>query len=141
MTEPALVFEVTIKSTPEKIWEAITSPDWSKRYLFDSAIRSDFRRGSKVEWNAANGAAMVDGEILEIDPPWRLVTTWRSLWDPSLAPEPASRVTWEIEERKGACLLRVTHDQLERSPKTRGAVTPGWRQIVDKLRDCVEAAA
>jgi uncharacterized protein YndB with AHSA1/START domain len=140
MSLPALVFEVEIKSTPEKIWEAITSPDWSRRYLFNSAVRSDFRSGAKIEWEGPNGSTACDGEILEIDPPWRLVTTWRSLWEPELAREVPSRVTWEIEERAHGCLLRVTHDQLDRSPKTREAVRTGWRIIVDTLRDCVEAA-
>ncbi|HTO08999.1 MAG TPA: SRPBCC domain-containing protein [Myxococcota bacterium] len=139
MSLPALVLEVEIKSTPEKIWEAITSPDWTRRYFFDSAVRSEFRRGAKIEWNGTSGNTMADGEIVEIDPPWKLVTTWRSLWQPELAPEPASRVTWEIEERANGCLLRVTHDRLDASPKTRAAVTPGWRRILDGLRDCVQA--
>ena len=140
MSLPALVFEVEIKSTPEKIWEAITSPDWTRRYFFNSGVRSDFRRGAKIEWEGPGGGAACDGEILEIDPPWRLVTTWRSLWEPGLAQEIASRVTWEIEERANGCLLRVTHDHLEHSPKTHGAVSTGWRIIVDTLRDCLEAA-
>jgi uncharacterized protein YndB with AHSA1/START domain len=139
MSLPALVFEVEIRSTPEKIWEAITSPDWTKRYFFDSAIRSDFRRGSKVEWDGPRGSVACDGEILEIDPPWRLVTTWRSLWQPDLAVEAASRVTWEIEERAKGCLLRVTHDRLDHAPKTREAVSTGWPRLVEGLRACVEA--
>ena len=142
MSQPALVFEIEIRSSAEKIWEAITSPDWSRRYFFDSAVRSDWKRGSKVAWiGEPSGMTMCEGEIVEIDPPWKLVTTWRSLWSPELAPEPPSRVTWEIEERAKSCLLRVTHDRLEQSPKTREAVSGGWTQIVDKMRAGLESAA
>jgi uncharacterized protein YndB with AHSA1/START domain len=141
MSLPALVFEVEIKSTPEKIWEAISSPDWSRKYMFGSAVSSDFRRGSKIEWRADGNRLACDGEILEVDPPWKLVTTWRSLWQPDLAVEAPSRVTWEIEERASGCLLRVTHDRLEQSPKTRDAVSTGWRAIVDGMKTGIEAAA
>jgi len=141
MSLPALVFEVEIKSTPEKIWEAITSPDWTQRYFFGTAVRSDFRRSSKVEWQNPDGSTACDGEIVEIDAPRRLVTTWRSLWAPELAPEVASRVTWEIEERADGCVLRVTHDRLDHSPKTHDAVSTGWPALIGGLRDCVQAAA
>jgi uncharacterized protein YndB with AHSA1/START domain len=140
MSLPALVFEVEIKSTPEKIWEAITSPDWTRRYFFGTEVRSDFRRSSKVEWLSDTGAAMCDGEILEIDPPRRLVTSWRSLWSPEMGLETPSRVTWEIEERVDRCLLRVTHDRLDAAPKTRAGVSQGWPGIIERLRDCVQAA-
>jgi uncharacterized protein YndB with AHSA1/START domain len=105
MSQPALVFEVEIKSTPD----------------------------------GPRGAVACDGEILEIDPPRRLVTTWRSLWEPDLAVEPPSRVTWEIEERANGCLLRVIHDRLDRSPKTHNAVSTGWPVLVDRMRDCVQS--
>src|SRR5258708_5454844 len=83
------------------------------------------RRGSKVEWQNPDGSTACDGEIVEIDAPRRLVTTWRSLWAPELAPEVASRVTWEIEERADGCVLRVTHDRLDHPPKTHDAVSTG----------------
>lgn len=140
MSLPALVFEVEIKSTPEQIWEAITSPDWTRRYFHGTSIRSEWRAGSKVAWEMPDGAAGSDGEILEIDPPWRLVTTWRSLWSPEMGGETPSRVTWEVEERANRCLLRVTHDRLDASPKTRAGVEQGWRGIIEGLRDCVQAA-
>jgi uncharacterized protein YndB with AHSA1/START domain len=141
MSLPALVFELEIRSTPERIWEAITSPDWTRRYFHGTAIRSDWRGGAKVVWENPDGGSACEGEVLEADPPWRLVTTWSSQWDPELARETPSRVTWEIEERAASCLLRVTHDRLEGAPKTRGTVSQGWPGILDGLRACVEAAA
>ena len=141
MSQPALVFEIEIKSTPEKIWDAITNPDWTRRYFFGTAVRSEFRRTSKIEWQNPDGTTACDGEILELDPPHRLVTTWRSLWSPEMSLETPSRVTWEIEERAKSCLLRVTHDRLDAAPKTRAGVGQGWPGIIERLRDAVEAAA
>jgi uncharacterized protein YndB with AHSA1/START domain len=141
MSLPALVYEIEIKSSPERIWEAITSPDWTRRYFHDTAIRSDFRSGSKVIWENPDGSNACEGEVLESEPPWRLVTTWSSLWSPEFAKETPSRVTWEIEERTGSCLLRLTHDRLDGAPATRGAVSQGWPGILERLRDCVQAAA
>jgi uncharacterized protein YndB with AHSA1/START domain len=138
MSVPGLVFELEIRSSPERIWEAITSPDWTRRYFFGSAVRGDWRSGGKVTWATEDGRTACDGEILEIDPPWRLVTTWRSLWEPELATEGPSRVTWEIVERSDSCLLRVTHEGLEEAPKTRDAVSSGWPILIRGMRDCLE---
>ena len=82
----------------------------------------------KIEWaESRRHDGVSTGEILEIDPPWRLVTTWRSLWAPEMSLETPSRVTWEIEERAKRCLLRVTHDRLDCAPKTRAAVSRAGR--------------
>ena len=141
MSLPALVYEIEIKSSPERIWEAITSPDWTRRWFFDTAVRSDWRKGGKLVYENADGSASCQGEVLEADPPWRLVTTWSSLWSPEMAREVPSRVTWEIEERAAKrCLLRVTHDRLEGAPATRGAVSRGWQGAVERLRGVLEAA-
>jgi uncharacterized protein YndB with AHSA1/START domain len=141
MSDAGLVFEIEIKSSPERIWEAITSPDWTRRYFFDTAVRSDWRKGGKVVWENPDGSASCQGEVLESDPPWRLVTTWSSLWGPEMARETPSRVTWEIEERAAKrCLLRVTHDRLEGAPQTRAAVGGGWQGAIERLRGVVEAA-
>ena len=76
---------------------------------------------------------------LESDPPRKLVHEWRSQYDPETAAEPASRVTWEIEPRDGYCLLTLTHDQLEGSPKTAGSVSgTGWMFVLSGLKSFVE---
>ncbi len=141
MSLPALVFEIEIKSTPERIWEAITSPDLTRRYFHDTAIRSDWRNGSKVVWENPDGTSASEGEVIECEPPCRLVTSWSSLWAPELASETPSRVTWEIEERASSCLLRLIHDKLEGARKTHDVVKNGWPGIIEGLRACVEAAA
>ena len=101
MSQPAQVFAIEIKATPEKVWEAITSPDWTRRYFHDTAIRSDWRKGSRVVWELPDGSPASDGEVLEIEWPRRLVTTWLFHYDPEMAAETPSRVTWEIEDLGG----------------------------------------
>jgi DNA-binding transcriptional ArsR family regulator len=92
------IFEIYIKSSPERIWEAITSPRLRAKYNFGASISSDWEVGSMFEMTARNGTVKLgDGEILEIDPPYRLVQTMHAVWSEEAAAEGTSRVTWEIE--------------------------------------------
>ena len=130
------VFQVTIAATPEAIWKAITKPEFTERYF----------HGARVEFTPARyraygpeGENWGDSPTLEFDPPRRLVHAWRSLYDPELAVEEASRVTWEIEpQADGSCRLTVTHDQLEGAPKTAAAVSGGWMTILTGLKSLLE---
>jgi uncharacterized protein YndB with AHSA1/START domain len=140
MSRPEHVFAIEIKATPEKVWEAITSPDWTRRYFHQTAIRSDWRKGSRVVWELPDGSPASDGEVLELEWPRRLVTTWLFHYDPQMAAETPSRVTWEIEDLGGACRLTVTHDRLEGAPKTSETVKGGWSLIIGGMRDALEAA-
>src|SRR5919198_226788 len=110
------VYQVFIKATPEQIWEGITKPDFTEKYFYGSrvTVTPDAYTGKH-----ADGNDLVIGGVSEFDPPRRLVHEWRSLYDPEMAQEQASRVTWEIEEQEsGYSMLTVVHDQLENSPKT-----------------------
>jgi len=140
MASPAQVYVIEIKATPEKVWEAVTSPDWTRRYFHDTAIRSDWRKGSRVVYELPDGSVATDGEVLDVDWPYRLVTTWQFMYDPEMARETPSRVTWEIEDLGGSCRLTVTHDRLEAAPKTESVVKGGWSAILDGLRRELEAA-
>ena len=126
------VYQVFIGATPEQIWEAITTPEFTTKYFHGSAVESTLEPGSP--WNgysADRSEHWVDGEVLEAEPPRRLQHTWRALYDPETALEPHSRVTWEIEPQDGGyCMLRVVHGspfrasgkvaQTERVQMTRG---------------------
>jgi hypothetical protein len=102
--EPAaLVFELEIKSTPERIWEAITSPDWTRRYFHDTAIRSDWRAGSKVVWESPGGSAACEGEVLEADPPGGLSPPGRRLGSGSRARDTAVSRGRSRSARPAAC--------------------------------------
>ena len=131
------VYQVFIRSTPEKIWQAITEPEFTVRYFHGSRITATAERYIA---HGPDGDTWGDAAVLEFEPPRRLVHGWRSMYDPELAAEPESRVTWEIEPREeGLCLLTVIHDQLDASPKTAASVTgPGWAFVVSGLKTLLE---
>ena len=133
------VYRVFIKATAERIWEAITTPEWTRQYFYEAAITADgdTRRLVSV---GPDGAKWMDEEIDEYDPPRRLVHTWRSLYDPDMATEQASRVTWEIEAQDGGvCMLTVVHDHLEGAPRTAASVSgAGWMFVLCGLKTLLE---
>ena len=141
MTEQATqVYAVFIRATPEQVWDAITKPEFTTRYFFGSKIDSTFEPGSRyLSLSGDDERQLVEGEILESDPPHILRHSWRSLWDAEQAEEPFSRVTWEIESQEGGVTkLTVTHDQLEASPKTAESVAGGWSYVLSGLKTLVE---
>jgi uncharacterized protein YndB with AHSA1/START domain len=131
------VYQVFIKSSPDRIWEAITTPEITARYFHGARISID---GAKYSSHGPDGSVWGDDEVIEADPPRRLVHGWRSLYDPEMGGEPSSRVTWEIEERQpGVCMLTVTHDRLDRSPKTAASVQgAGWMFVLSGLKTLLE---
>ena len=92
------VFEIYIKTTPERLWEAITDPELRAKYIFGVGIRSDWTPGSRYEAvHPGAGLTIAEGENLEVDPPRRLVQSFTALWGDDVKSEGTSRVTWEIE--------------------------------------------
>jgi len=134
------VYQVFIKATPEAIWDAITKPEFSSRYFYGSEIDSTFVPGARyLQWSPGREQMWVDGEVVESDPPRRLVHTWLSLWDEEQGAEQPSRVTWEIEPGDdGVSLLTVVHDRLEGAPKTAASVSGGWMRILSGLKTLLE---
>jgi len=131
------VFEIYIRTTPERLWEAITNPAIRSQYNFGAGIVSDWKPGSRYEMGAANAPGPLgEGEILEVDPPRRLVQTLRALWSDEVRSEGFSRVTWEIEAIRDSCRLIVTHDQLRDGahPELYG----GWPMILSGLKTWLE---
>ena len=112
------VHRVYIKATAEAIWDAITKPEWTARYGYGGLSEYDLRPGGAYVGRANEGmiahgapAVAVDGEVIEVDPPRKLVQTFRMLMDPSIAAEGFTRLTYEIAEGSGGvCALTVTHD-------------------------------
>lgn len=131
------VYQIFIRSTPERIWEAITSPELTAQYFHGARIHVT---PDHYDSRSPDGDAWGDEEVMEFDPPRRLVHGWRSLYDPELAEEPASRVTWEIDAQDdGTCLLTVTHDRLEHSLRTAASVAgPGWMGVLSNLKTFLE---
>ena len=157
------VNRVFIKATPEAIWNAITQPEWSDRYGYGGKVDYDLRPGGAYKAYAseamkrggeANGIpvpdVVVDGEVQEVDPPHKLVTTWRMLMDPESAPEGFTRLTYEIAETNGGvCRLTVTHE-LENAPRLALVVGGGledtgagggWAWVLSDLKSLLENGA
>lgn len=130
------VFEVYIKTTPERLWEAITDSEMRRRFSFGLAVLSDWQTGSPYELQTPDGSRMAEGENLEVNPPHRLVQSFTALWSDEVRNEGTSRVTWEIEEVGDSCRLTVTHDLL--SENAHGEIYGGWPQILSGLKTLLE---
>src|SRR5687767_10079945 len=132
------VFEIYIRTTPERLWEAITDSEIRSKYQFGNTIMCDWTKGSRFEMShpKANGALLGEGEILEIDPPRRLVQTMVALWGEDVKSEGTSRVTWEIEPVGDSCRLTVTHDQLREGANDE--LYGGWPMILSGLKTLLE---
>src|SRR5438105_884700 len=107
------VFEIYIKTTPERLWQAITDTEMRRKYNFGAVVTSDWTPGSRYQ-GIGGETPIFEGENLEVDPPRRLVQSFRALWGEDVKREGTSRVTWEIEPIGDSCRLRVTHDQLRK---------------------------
>jgi uncharacterized protein YndB with AHSA1/START domain len=131
------VFEIYIRTTPERLWEAITDPDVRSRYNFGVRVESDWRPGSRIETSHAGAAGPLgEGEVLEVDPPRRLVHTMVALWDDDVKAEGTSRVTWEIEPVGDSCRLLLTHDELREGANAQ--LYGGWPMILSGLKTWLE---
>ena len=130
------VFEIYIKTTPERLWEAITDPAQRASYSVGVETRSDWTPGSRYEASVPGVVDIAAGENLEVDPPRRLVQSFTALWSDEVREAGESRVTWEIEPVGTSCRLRVTHDGLaaDASPELYG----GWPMILSGLKTLVE---
>ncbi len=131
------VFEIYIKTTPERLWKAITDPEIRSKYNFGTRISSDFTPGSRYEQSHPGAPAILgEGENLEVDPPRRLVQSMRALWSDDVKKEGTSRVTWEIEAVGDSCRLIVTHDQLREGANEE--LYGGWPMILSGLKTWLE---
>ncbi len=132
------IYEIYIRTTPERLWEAITDPDIRGKFQFGNRIDSDWTAGSRLEITNPSAPGMLIGEgvNLEIEPPRRLVQTMTALWDEDVKREGTSRVTWEIVPVGDSCQLTVTHDELreDANPQVYG----GWPMILSGLKTWLE---
>ena len=131
------IFEIYIRTTPEKLWEAITDSEIRSKYTFGNRIETDWTPGSGYTMtNPRADAPLGEGENLEVDPPRKLVQTMRALWGEDVIAEGTSRVTWEIEQVEDSCRLTVTHDQLREGANDQ--LYGGWPMILSGLKTWLE---
>ena len=130
------VFEIYIKTTPERLWEAITDEEMRQKYSFGVGVTSDWTPGSSYKASVPGAIDIAAGENLEVDPPRRLVQSFNALWSDEVKSEGTSRVTWEIEQVGDSCCLTVTHDEL--SEGANSELYGGWPMILSGLKTLLE---
>jgi uncharacterized protein YndB with AHSA1/START domain len=129
------IFEIYIKTTPERLWQAVTDPEMRRKYNFGLQLLSSWETGSRYE-GLAGGHKLLEGENLEVDPPNKLVQSFRAVWGEDVKSEGTSRVTWEIVPIADSCLLKVTHDQLREGANDQ--LYGGWPMILSGLKTLLE---
>ncbi len=130
------VFEIYIKTTPERLWEAITDPEMRAKYSFGVSTTSDWTAGSEYRSGVPGVIEIAEGENLEVDPPNRLVQSFTALWSDEVKATGPSRVTWEIRKVGDSCQLTVIHDQLPIDAS--GELYGGWPMILSGLKTLLE---
>lgn len=141
-TAPAKqTYHVFIRATPQQIWDAITQPELSSEYLYGALVETTGEIGSPFRYYSPDRSALWGDEtVLDANPPYRLVVSYRALYDADLATERPSRVAWQIEpDQHRVCLLTVVHDQLEHAPSTAARVAgTGWMRVLSGLKTALE---
>jgi len=131
------VFEIYIRTSPERLWEAITDSEIRGKFQFGNRVNSDWTVGSRMEMTNPKAPGLLgEGVNLEVDPPRRLVQTMVALWSDEVKAEGTSRVTWEIEPVGDSCRLLVTHDQLRQGANPQ--IYGGWPMILSGLKTWLE---
>ena len=131
------VFEIYIRTTPERLWEAIVDPEIRRKYNFGASVTSEWMPGAPMRLTAQDGEILLgEGDVLEIDPPRRLVHTMLAHFSPEAEAEGYSRVTWEIEQVEDSCRLTLVHDQMRDGANEQ--LYGGWPMILSGLKTWLE---
>src|SRR6516225_9907910 len=138
MTDSTFVYVTFIRTTPERLWEALTSAEFTKQYWFGMHQETDWKPGSPWRLVFADGRVADAGEIVESNPPKRLVIKWRNEWKPELKSEGFSFCTFTLESTGGAVKLTITHTIDRPDSKLIEAVSGGWPKILSNLKSLLE---
>ena len=137
MPKPEFVYVTYIETTPEKLWEALTDSEFTKRYWFNTEVKSDWKLGSPFAL-VMNGTTTDVGEILEADRPRRLAYSFKHQLDEELRKEPPTKVTFTIEPHGGLTKLTVTHEGFVKGSKLLDGISKGWPAILSGLKTLLE---
>ena len=141
MSKPSFVYVTYIRTTPEKVWQALTDPATMKKYWFGAFAETDWKPGSPWTLKFDDGRVADAGEILESEPPKRLVIRWRNEWKPEIKAEGRSRCTVTIEPLQGIAQLTIRHELEGEGTKFIEAVSGGWPRILSNLKSLLETGA
>ena len=140
-TGSRFVYVTFIRTTPEKLWDALTKPEFTRTYWYDMWQDCDWTEGASWKLMFADGRIADQGTILVSERPKRLVISWRNEWKPELKAEGASRATFQIEPAGPTVKLTVTHETAVTGSKLIEAVSGGWPLILSGLKSLLETGA
>ena len=141
MARSTCIYVTYIRTTPEKLWQALTDPKFTQQYWFGMRSESQWTAGSPWRLVSGEGQVMDTGEVVESDPPRRLVLRWQNEWKPELTAEGPSRCAFELEPVHTAVKLTITHT-IERTPsKLIEAVSGGWPKVISNLKSLLETGS
>ncbi|MDZ4764827.1 MAG: SRPBCC domain-containing protein [Chloroflexota bacterium] len=135
------VFHVYIRTTPERLWQALTDGTITQHYYFNTRIESKWSMGAGYRYINADGSTLANGDVVEIDPPRRLVQTFYAQFAGEIAAAQPSRVVWEIEAKGDVCKLTLTHLELDPATQPIASMIEGWGQILSGLKTWLETGA
>ena len=138
MQKSQFVYVIYIRTTSEKLWQAITDPEFTRQYFCGTTHESEWKPGASWRIMIPDGRVADSGEVLEIDPPKKLVLTWRNDFKPELLAEGYSRMTYEIEKSGDGVKLTVLHEMDKEGSKLIEAVSEGWPVILCSLKSLLE---
>jgi uncharacterized protein YndB with AHSA1/START domain len=141
MEKPKFVYVTHINTTPEKLWEALTNPEFTQQYWGGRRVQSDWTVGASIKHTKADGAVELRGEVLEADRPRRLSYTFLTAAGDKVPDEAATRVTFEISVAFGVTKLTIVHDGFAPESKLLGEITNGWQAILSSLKTLLETGA
>ena len=134
----SFVYVTFIRTTPDKLWEALTDPQFTREYWFGTSVESAWKKGSPWKLVGSDGDVTDTGEILEIERPRRMVIRWQNVWKPELEAEGPSRCTIELVPAGEAVKLTITHEIDRADSRLITAVSGGWPAIVSNLKSLLE---
>ena len=138
MEKSTFVYVTYIRTTPEKLWEALTQTGFAREFFFATTLEADWKAGAAWRSTAPDGTLIDSGEIVEIDPPKRLVVTWRNDYKPEMKAEGDSRMTYELEPKGEMVKLSVLHEMDRGQSKFIHAISNGWPIILSSLKSLLE---
>lgn len=132
------IYVTYIRSPQQKVWDALTNPEFMKQYWFGMTQESEWKPGASWTMNFSDGRVADRGEVLEIDPPKRLVLKWRNEWKPDLKAEGYSRCVYDLEEDGGVTKVTIAHSIEKDDAKVIEAVSGGWPRVLSSLKSLLE---
>lgn len=138
MNHSQFIYTIHIRTSPEKLWEALIDPEFTRQYWTETWQESDWRQGSSWRLMIPDGRLADSGEILEVTKPQKLVLTWRNEFIPEMKAEGYSRLTYEIEKQVESVKLNIIHEMDKPNSKIIMAVSSGWPLILSSLKSLLE---